>query len=187
MAHGNLRRTVFIGRIIIPWDNIHVLCPHLIIERFIKSHQIRCDRNIRCNCFEGIILSLITLQNTFRIKSFIIHSNSLKLASILLKMLTQKIWQYNLIPVIEGMSPECCIPCAVYVFNRLIFLFQPDTKCFLTVFTITFPPKFIGNVPCYNIIVIPVPLCNFLCQPDRILLIGRTVRAGIVSSPEFSF
>ena len=102
-------------------------------------------------------------------------------------MLTQQIRQHNLIPFIKGMSPERRIPSIIQIFNSLIFLLQPDTKCLFTIFTITLTAKFIRNMPCHNIIVIFISLCDFCCQTNRIFFISRTVGAGIMSAPKFSF
>ena len=83
------------------------------------------------------------------------------------------------------MSPKRRVKAPVYFLNRAIFFLQPYPECFFTVLTIAFPAKFIGNMPCRDILIILVPLCQHSCQLRRILPVRRAVRAGVVPSAEF--
>ena len=62
---------------------------------------------------------------------------------------------------------------------------QPYTERFLTIFTIAFPTVFVRNMPCNDIIIILVTLCQFCCKCHRIFPVSRAVRAGIMTCSEF--
>ena len=64
---------------------------------------------------------------------------------------------------------------------------QPYTECFFTVFAVTFPAIFIGNMPCNDIVIIFVSLCQFCGKCHRIFPVSRAVRTGIVTCSEFAF
>ena len=101
-------------------------------------------------------------------------------------MFTQQIRQDNFFPVIERMSPECRIPNAVHLLNRVVLLFQPRAKCLLAIFAVTLSAVFIGDMPCHNIVIVFVMFRQLLRQPCRIHAVDGTVRAGIVSATELA-
>ena len=101
-------------------------------------------------------------------------------------MFAQQIRQDNFFPVIERMSPECRIPDAVHLLNRVVLLFQPHAKCLLAIFAVTLSAVFIGDMPCHNIVIVFVMFRQLLRQPCRIHAVDGTVRAGIVSATELA-
>ena len=101
-------------------------------------------------------------------------------------MFAQQIRQNNLLPVIECMSPECRIPDAVHLLNRVVLLFQPHVKCLLTVFAVTLSAVFIGDMPCHNIVIVFVMFRQLLRQSCRIHAVYGTVRTGIVPASELA-
>ena len=69
----------------------------------------------------------------------------------------------------------------------MVFLLQPQPEILLTVFTVTFPAVFIGNVPRHDIIIIFIALRQLSGQDPGIFPVCRTVGTGIRPSPELSF
>ena len=61
MRHGGKAKRGVCGRVVIPGDDIYMLGPFEIIERFIGTHHIRCNRNIGGMLLDGIILQFIAV------------------------------------------------------------------------------------------------------------------------------
>ncbi len=187
MIHCHSGRGICWGRIVIPGSKVHMLCPFFIIQGLIKAHQVGSDWNLRRFLPNGIILQLIALQNTLGIKPSVINGNGLELGSVLtkqFKMLAQCIGKYNLLPIIEGVTPECCIPGPVQLLHGLITLLQPYTKRLLTVLAVTLTAILIGNMPANDILLILIVLRQLSRQPCRIFPVNQAVWTGIVSAPE---
>ncbi len=87
MPHGRFLDGRIIGRIVVPGYEIHVFCPHLIIQIGKRSHQVCRNRNIRRDGVEGVIFQPVAVQDAFGIKTPVIQRNTLKSRSVRRKML----------------------------------------------------------------------------------------------------
>ena len=185
MAHSSLTPRCVITGIIVPGHDIHLFCPFEIVQSLVSSHEIRGDRSLFIITADCIPLHHIIAQHTVRHKSAVIHRDPRKCRLIVPQPFTQRIGQHNLIPVINGMSPEFQIPCFVQSFYGSILFPQPDAECLFAILAVAFAAVFIINMPARNMFIASVSLCQLFCKCLRILLIDRRIRARIVSLSEF--
>ena len=185
MVHGNSGRIGPLRRIVVPGNDIQAGRPFLIIQRLIRAHEVGGDAGVRDLHPDSFRLRLVIGQHAVRIKPFIVQCYGLIHTSGFLEMFTHHTGSHDLIPVIEGMSPESRVPQPVQIFNGSVTLFQPDTERLLAVFTVARAFIFIAHMPEHDILLFPVALRQLPGQPLCILLKYRAVGTGIVAASEF--
>ena len=184
MGHGCKAPGGIQCRIVIPGNNIHFLRPFEIIESLVCAHQVCGHQCIRVDCLDGISLHTVGFQQTIGIKSLIINRKTCKCSILGPDSITQDIWKYDLIKIIEGMSPEFSIPCLADSLDRLIFLLQPDTECLFTVLTVALSAVLIVDVPAGNMRVMCIAFCQLCRQADHKLPVNLGIRTGIMTLSE---
>ena len=82
---------------------------------------------------------------------------------------------YNLIPVIEGVSPELCVPGSIYGIKSFVLILEPYTKLLLTVVTVTVSAVLVIDVPYRNIFIAAIAFCKLCRKSFCVLLISFPV------------
>ncbi len=104
---------------------------------------------------------------------------------IIIKAISQCVWNYYFIPVIDSVPPEFHIPRLVKSFNIFVFFPQPYSERLFAVLAIAFSSIFVIDMPAYNVPITSIALCKFLGELPGILLIYETVWACIVPFSKF--
>ena len=99
-------------------------------------------------------------------------------------MLAQKVRRHNLIPVVEGMSPEMGVPGVVYSLQGAVFVSQPGAKGILAVCAVAGSAVFIADMPGHNVRLSLIVLRQTGCQLRREMPEGIAARAGVVAAAE---
>ena len=117
-------------------------------------HQISSSRKCASSLSQCCNLMMNEIRCLMSNKSFPVQIQCMKLC------LTNLRRTLNLVKAVISMTPESGAPLIIQIFNSLIFLFQPVTKCFLAQRTMTFSSILIGNMPQDH-----TRMCgNLLCQ-----------------------
>ena len=117
-------------------------------------HQISSSRKCASSLSQCCNLMMNEIRCLMSNKSFPVQIQCMKLC------LTNLRRTLDLVKAVISMTPESGAPLIIQIFNSLIFLFQPVTKCFLAQRTMTFSAILIGNMPQDH-----TRMCgNLLCQ-----------------------
>ena len=119
-------------RVSIPGNHINFFCNFKVIQTSEIMHQICGCRKCASTLSQRGNLLMNEVCCLMSNKTFPVQVQCMKLC------LTNFRRTFNLIKTVVSMAPECCAPLIIQVFNRLIFLFQPVTKCFLAKRTMAF-------------------------------------------------
>ena len=104
-------------------------------------HQVSSSRKCASSLSQCCNLMMNEISSLMSDKAFPVQIQCMKLC------LTNLRRTLNLVKAVIGMTPESGTPLIIQVFNSLVLLFQPVTKCFLTQWAVTFSAIFIGNMP----------------------------------------
>ena len=186
MCHGSQAPGCVVGRIVIPGNDIHFLCPFEVIQQFISTHQICCNGSFFIILTDNISFHFIVIQHAFRHESAVIHGKTCK-SSILtiFHTIAQSVGQNNFVPFINSMAPEFQIPSLVQCFDCFVFILQPYTECFFTVFAVAFAAIFVADVPACYMLIIAVAFCQLFCQCFGIFLENRRIGACVMTLTKF--
>ena len=95
-------------------------------------HQISSSRKCASSLSQCCNLMMNEIRCLMSNKSFPVQIQCMKLC------LTNLRRTLDLVKAVISMTPESGAPLIIQIFNSLIFLFQPVTKCFLAQRTMTF-------------------------------------------------
>src|SRR5258706_7282864 len=109
-------------RITILRDNILVCCEFEIINTFMKTHKVSCDRDVRGDPLQDGFLLIEAIQPRVRGEARPVQF----LSRVGLSRRTAG-WM-NLLPISIDLTPECRTPCEVKFIERTITFLQPIAK-----------------------------------------------------------
>ena len=185
MPHCRLCGKRIIRRIIVPGDDVHLLCPFEIVQSLVGSHQIGGYHSFRIMPVNDIPFQLIAVQIAVRNETAVIQGNSREIGTIPPKTVPQRIGENDFIPVIKRVSPEFHVPGFVYRFNGFVPVLQPDAECILADIAVAFVTEFIIDMPAGDMGIMRI----FFRQPfDKRgceMPVYRRIGAGVVSAAEF--
>src|SRR5258705_12708239 len=101
-------------RITILRDNILVCCEFEIINTFMKTHKVSCDRDVRGDPLQDGFLLIEAIQPRVRGEACPIQF----LGGIGVGW--RMAWRVNLIPFSIALTPECRTPCEVKFIERAV-------------------------------------------------------------------
>ena len=185
VSHRNHAPWCVVCRVIIPRHDIHLLSPLEIVKTLEGTHQVCCDKRIGNDSFYCIALQLIAVQHAVRVKTSVVCWYSGKACHAAPCLLTELVRYDYLIPVIEGVSPELCVPGIIYSINGLVLILEPYTKLLLAVVTVAVSAVLIIDVPYRNIFIAAIAFCKLCRKSLCVLLIYQGVRTEIVSGSKF--
>ena len=189
MLHSHHTPRRVIRWIIIPRNNIHFFRPFEIIQSFKGSHHIGGDRCLFIKPADCFFFHLEVVQHSIGIETAVINGKTCKSCHMrfcrIFDSVSKCVWKHHFIPVINRMSPEFGIPCLVQLVQRLIFLPQPYTERFFTIFTVALAAVFVADMPASHMRIVSVTLCKLACKTGCKLLKYQRVRAGIVALTKF--
>ena len=185
VAHSRKAPGSIVAGIVVPGHDIHLLGPLEVVQELIGSHQIGGDDSIGVIPANHIPLHLVVFQHTVGHKSAVIHRKAGKCGiGSVFHAVTQGVGQYDLIPVIYGMTPEFHIPGLIDRFDGSVLILQPNPEGLLTVFTVAFATVLIADVPAGHMGVMCITLSQFFYQSLGVLLEYQRVGAMIVPLTE---
>ena len=138
-------------------------------------HQVSSSGKCTSSLSQCCNLMMNEIRCLMSNKSFPVQIQCMKLC------LTNLRRTLNLVKAVIGMTPESGTPLIIQVFNSLVFLFQPVTKCFLAQRAVTFSTIFIGNMPQDHTRMCGNLLCQFLVNNMYLLSVNRRSITMIMS------
>ena len=166
--------------VVIPRNEVELLCEFLIIDAVIHLHKIGCDGNVGSYFAKRRNFVFVERNMAIGNKSVPaeLHCGNMVFASVF--------WGIDLTPIGHSVAPETVPPAFVKLFKVIMIIIpEPIPESFLTKLTMAFTAVFVGNVPHLEGGMVLIALCYDAVDFTHLFSVNRRSEAMIVAHAEF--
>ena len=184
VTHGGQAPGRVVGGIVVPRDDVHLLGPAEIIEPLVGSHQVCGNGDVRVEGADDVALHLVIFQQAVGHKAAVINGNAREGRLFIVNAVAQRVGRDDLVPFVNGVTPELCIPGRIERFQCAVFFPQPDAERLLAVFAVALAAVLVADMPAGDVRVVRVAAGQFRDERACKFPEGKAVRAVVVPVPE---